>query len=411
MKKILFYCQNLLGLGHLVRTTEIMRHLVKDFKVCLIEGGQTVPGLEIPPEVEVIHLPTLQVEVTASLMPIKTLKVADSSLTVAEVKELRKNTILKVLEEFQPDCLITEGYPFSKKHSLSFELAPLLEQVKSAKDPIKVVCSLRDIIMVKKFEDKAKEEVERCQFMNHYYDMLLYHSDQKIHKLEESFSKAKDLTCPVHYTGYVVQSLPETMATLEEDITSLSSKEPMILVSIGGGKMGHELIDAVVAAAPILEKSLPHRIEIFTGPMMPDEKFFQLQELAKDQTNLKIRRYTTQLIAYMRKASLSLSLGGYNTTMNVLKTGVRSMIYPSNKDREQAIRAEKLEQRGILDLIHPHELEPHCLAQKIVTCLNKQPPGDLIESLDLEGAQKTAQLLKSLLYAQINSDLMHLVAK
>ena len=44
MKKIMFYCQNLLGMGHLVRSTEIVRSLIKDFKVCLINGGEIVPG-------------------------------------------------------------------------------------------------------------------------------------------------------------------------------------------------------------------------------------------------------------------------------------------------------------------------------------------------------------------------------
>jgi predicted glycosyltransferase len=405
MKKILFYCQNLLGLGHLVRTREIIRHLVKvkDFKVCLIEGGQRVEGFEMPPEVEVIHLPTLQVGVTAALMPEKTLKVVDSSLSIEEVKEIRKNTILKVFEEFQPDCLITEGYPFSKKHSLSFELVPLLERVKSTKGKTKVVCSLRDIIMVKEFKDRAKEEEERCQFMNQYYDLLLFHSDPKVRRLEENFSKPetlKTLNCQVHYTGYVMQSMPENQTIFDEDIASLSSQEPTILVSIGGGKLGHELLESIVKAAPILQKYIPHKLQIFTGPLMPKEKFLELQSLAADKPNVNIRQYTTQLMAHMNKASLSISLGGYNTIMNILGTGVPSMIYPANKDREQAIRAEKLETLGILQIIRPSDLEPTRLAEKIITYLHKETIGNTSETFEIEGAQKTTDLLKTLLEYQ-----------
>ncbi len=62
MQKIMFYCQNLLGMGHLVRSTEIIRSLVKDFKVCLINGGQILPGFEIPSTVEVINLPAVRSE-------------------------------------------------------------------------------------------------------------------------------------------------------------------------------------------------------------------------------------------------------------------------------------------------------------------------------------------------------------
>ncbi len=179
MRKIMFYCQNLLGLGHLVRSTEIIRSLVKDFKVCLINGGEIVQGFEIPSAVEVVNLPALRAENGK-------LKAVDSSQNLEEVKEFRKNKLLTVFEQFKPNCLVTEGYPFSKKNSLAFELVPLLEQVQSAGRLTKVVCSLRDIIMVKEYADRAKEEERRCKFMNQYFDMLLIHSAPKVHRLEES---------------------------------------------------------------------------------------------------------------------------------------------------------------------------------------------------------------------------------
>jgi uncharacterized protein (TIGR00661 family) len=395
MKKILFYCQNLLGMGHLVRTTEIIRNLVKDFQVCLIQGGQTVQGFEFPPEVEAIHLPAVQ-SVNSTLWEQNQIRVVDSSLSLEEVKEIRKNTLLKVFEEFQPDCLVTEGYPFSKI-SLSFELVPLLERARSQRHSTLVVCSLRDIIMVKEIPNRAQEEEKRCQFLNHYYDMLLIHSDPKIHRLKENFFRTQNITCPMHYTGYVVQSPTENKAQSAEDIACLNSKVPLILVSVGGGKLGHDLLECVVESAPIIEKALPHRIQVFTGPFIPDEKFVQLQNLAANKSIITIRRYTTNLLAYMEKASLSISLGGYNTTMNVLKTGVRSMIYPSQKDREQAIRAEKLEKLGILDVIRSHDLEPARLAQRVIDCLHKEPVGNTTEILELQGAEKTAELLKALI--------------
>lgn len=400
MKKLLFYCQNLLGLGHLVRTTEIIRHLSNDFKVCLVQGGTTVQGWEIPLGVETIHLPAIQVDPT-TLRSKNRIMVADGSLTLDEVKEIRKNMLLKVFDIFQPDCLITEGFPFSKKQSLSFELVPLLERVKTTKPSTKVVCSLRDIFMVKNFEDRAKAEAERCQLVNQYYDLLLYHSDPKVHRLEESFLMAEQLKCQVSYTGYVAQSTPENTNISAQDIASLSNKEPMILVSVGGGKLGHDLLEAVIEAAPILAKQLPHKIQIFTGPLIPDEKLFQLYNLAANYSNINIRRFTNQLIAHMEKASLSISLGGYNTTMNVLKTGVRSLIYPSNKDSEQAIRAEKLEELGILEVIRPDDLNPARMAEKIINSLNKKPVNSLCQSLNLQGAEKTAQSLQNLLELQL----------
>ncbi len=403
MQKILFYCQNLLGMGHLVRTTEIMRALVKNFQVCLIDGGQLVEEFELPPEVEVVHLPAFQVEVSEALQVGNQVQAVDSALTLEEVKALRKQTILNVFDNFQPDCLITEGYPFSKNKSLSFEMVPLLERIQQTKPDTKVVCSLRDIIMVKQFGDRDAEEHRRCQFMNQYYDALLVHSDPQIHRLEDNIARANELTCPVYYTGYVVQSEPEQTELSPEDAAALANPHPMILVSVGGGKLGHDLLECVIKAAPILESQLPHHLHVFAGPLMPNDKYQYFHALVTGKANLRLRQYTPHLLAYMERANLSISLGGYNTTMNILATGVPSLIYPSNKDREQAIRAEKLEKLGLLAIVHSEDLTPERLTEKIFAALKQDDRAQVTEKLELGGAEKTAALLQSLLQPQLSS--------
>lgn len=77
------------------------------------------------------------------------------------------------------------------------------------------------------------------------------------------------------------------------------------------------------------------------------------------------------------------------------------MIYPSNKDREQMIRAEKLEKLGIVKVIRPEDLQSDRFAQKIMTSLPKKQVGNTFETLELQGAQKTAQLLKDLLQTKV----------
>ncbi|MBW4698847.1 MAG: carbohydrate porin [Aphanocapsa lilacina HA4352-LM1] len=61
-KKILFYCQHILGMGHLVRSMEIVRGLADDFQVCFINGGEQVPGFDVPAGIEVINLPAIKTD-------------------------------------------------------------------------------------------------------------------------------------------------------------------------------------------------------------------------------------------------------------------------------------------------------------------------------------------------------------
>ncbi|AFY93528.1 glycosyltransferase family protein [Chamaesiphon minutus] len=397
MKKILFYCQNLLGMGHLVRTTELMRELVKTFEVCLIEGGQKVAGFEMLPEVEVIQLPTIQVEVFDSLQVGKQLQVVGSTMSLEEVKEFRQQKLIEVFDRFQPDVLITEGYPFSKNKALAFEMVPLLEHVRKSDRTTQAICSLRDIIMVKEFADRDAEEKRRCEFVNQYYDAILLHSDPAIHRLEDNISTAGSLTCPVYYTGYVVQSEPDRVEFDLTDSELLKDPIPKIVVSVGGGKLGHDLLESIIQAAPLIHQQIYHQIVIFAGPLMDEAKYRQLEKLAQGKTNVNLRRFTPSLIAYLDRADLSISLGGYNTTMNILKTGVKSMIYPSDKDREQAIRAEKLERLGLLKILDKSELDPELLARSIVNYLADDATLNFEHLIQLDGAEKASIILQNLL--------------
>jgi len=380
MKKLMFYCQHILGMGHLVRSMEIVRGLTKDFEVCFINGGQVVDDFNIPADVQVVNLPAIKTD-----SEFKELQVVDTTQNLEEIQEYRKLKLLKIFEQFQPDCLIIELFPFGRRR-FSFELIPLLESVKAARKNTKVICSLRDIVVTK--QDQARHEEKVCKLMNKYFDMLLIHGDSQFQKLEESFSRVSDLKCEVHYTGYVVQKTNNLSIKLSEDIL----EKPLILVSVGGGRFGHELLDCVVKTSTILQKRIPHQFLMFTGPFMPEEKYTQLQAMADGCKNIKIYRYTSNFLKYMEAADLSISMAGYNTTMNILTTKVRAMILPftGNDDREQALRSQKLENLGIVDVIHASELIPDIFAEKVITCLNKQPNQIKI---DLEGVIKTANFV------------------
>lgn len=395
MKKIMFYCQYLSGMGHLVRSREIMQSLVKDFEVYFINGGPPIPGFEIPAQVELIRLPALWLEDGK-------FKVEDNFESIEEVKNIRKNQLISVFDSIQPDCLITEFFPFGR-HKLFFELLPLLEHIQSTRPLTKIVCSLRDVIKSEFFSQEAETI---CQLVNQYFDLILFHADPKFQRFEASFPRHKNLNCEIKYTGFVSQSKNGNSIKTEENGLELTTNNPLILVSIGGGRIGYELLESVIKASSILEQKIPHNIQIFTGPFLPELEFLKLELLASNRVNVNLKRYTSHLLEYMKKAELSISLTGYNTTMNILRTGVRALVLPighDEQDREQLVRTQKLEQLGIVEVINPQELEPEYLAQKIIDSLNKQPVANTANLFDLQGAPSTATFLKELLYSKVHA--------
>jgi predicted glycosyltransferase len=385
MKRLLFYCQHILGMGHLVRSMEIVRGLVNEFDVCFINGGEIVKGFDIPAGVEIVNLPAIKTDAE-----FKTLQPVDPTKDLAEVQEQRTQMLLETCDRIQPDVVVVELYPFGRR-KFSFELVPFLERAKTYN--AKVACSLRDIVVTK--QDRAKHESKVCALMNQYFDSLLIHGDPNFQPIEETFSRIADLTCETHYTGYVVQPQPTEEIDLNLD-------RPLILATVGGGRFGHELLDAVLDAAPILEQQLPHQIQVFTGPFMPDDKFAELQAKAATCGNVTLDRFTPNLLNYMRYADLSISMSGYNTTMNVLTTGVRAMLLPfiGNDDQEQRIRSEKLANLGVVALIDRAELPGDRFAEKVIATLQTQPQK---LKFDCDGVAKTASLLKQLVSSDQSS--------
>lgn len=387
MKKLMFYCQHILGIGHLIRSMEIVRGLTQDFQICFVNGGEVIQNFQIPQGVTVVNLPGIKTDTE-----FRELRPVDKSLSLEVVEETRKHQLLSQIATFQPDVLIVELFPFGRRR-FSFELIPLMEAAKAM--GTKVVCSLRDIVVTK--QDQARHEAKICRLMNQYFDQLLIHGDPNLHPLEDSFSRVEDLNCEVHYTGYVAQR-PENNRLTLVDRWALSRQSPMILVSVGGGRFGHELLKGMVGAAEYLSTRIPHHIQMFAGPFIPESVFWQLKQTGQDYSNLHIHRYTPNLLAYMQQADLSVSMSGYNTTMNILTTGVNALMLPftGNDDQEQTMRVRRLDDLGVAQMLQTMDVaNSERLAQRVEAALSHKPHPP---QFDLDGVRQTSERVRSLAY-------------
>ncbi|MEM7063977.1 MAG: glycosyltransferase [Cyanobacteria bacterium P01_B01_bin.77] len=379
MKNLLFYCQHILGIGHLIRSMAIARGLSQDFQVYFVNGGEVIQDFPIPEGIEVINLPAMKTDSN-----FRELQVPTGFVNIDAALAYRRDRLLEVCDRIRPTAIMVELFPFGRRR-FSTELIPLLEQAKDYK--AKTICSLRDIIVTK--QDQARHEAKVCKLINRHFDQLLIHGDPNFVPLENSFSRVQDLTCDVHYTGYVVPDVDRQFAPRTE------ADPPMILVSVGGGRFGHELLTCVATASQFLADKIPHHIQMFTGPFAPEEVFGRLHAIAAQSPNLTVQRYTPDLLSYMAKADLSISMAGYNTTLNVLQTGVRAMQLPftGNGDQEQRLRSTRLEELGIVKVIEPNMLEPILFAREIIKAL-KHPSSH--KHFCLRGVEITALKVKTL---------------
>lgn len=387
-KRVMFYCQPVLGIGHFIRSREIVYEL-HDFDVTFVSGGEIPRGFELPADVKLLKLPPMH-----SDAEFRTVHAADASRDIEEVKRERRRLLLAEFERSRPDVLILELFPFGRR-KFQFELRPLLERAKLNGAGTKVVCSLRDILVGKR--KQAQFDDDAVRLMNEYFDLLLIHSDPKFQRLDETFTRLTELTCDVRYTGFVVQRGHEEV---DHEVSPFGAGAPVIVVSIGGGRVGHELIECAVEAQPSIARFFPHRLRVLAGPQMSEAEYQLIARRAADNAQITVERHTTDFPAYLRHAALSISLAGYNTCMDILAAGVRAVVYPftGNNNQEQTMRAAKMAAAGRVRMIHAGELTPERLTEEARAAL-ETPAAALETTLDTCGAKKTAAILAELVRA------------
>ena len=170
-------------------------------------------------------------------------------------------------------------------------------------------------------------------------------------------------------------------------LLQIGADELLIIASAGGGNVGAPLMKAVIQAFKQLATPKPCHLKMFSGPFMEGGEFSALKKMGG--RNVQIEQFTPDFLSYLAAADLSVSMGGYNTTMNLLASGVPALVWPFPQNREQRLRAGRLAKEGILKVIEDEDLRPDRLAGHMDQMLatRKRLPG----KYDLDGAANTAR--------------------
>jgi predicted glycosyltransferase len=378
--KIIQYCQHVLGIGHLFRSLEICRAL-SDHEVILVTGGPPVET-DLPEHVREFRLPDLQMD-----HAFKGLYSSAKHLTVDQVKEERQKRFLTLFENERPDLFLVELYPFGRK-AFRFELDPVLKAIRAKKlAPCGVFSSVRDILVEK--DDHGKHEARVVKTLNRYFDRVLVHADPDLVEIRETFGPFDKISIPVDYTGYIA---PKPSAAAGQRIRKhlgMADHEILIVASAGGGNVGAPLLESVIRAFSRLERD-NCRLQIFTGPFLSSQDFDGLNKMAP--ARVQVDRFTADFISYLAAADLSVSMAGYNTTMNILATRVAALLWPFSQNHEQRLRAQRLADRGLLTVLQDADLQPDRLAAMMDQILSQSTRPDA--TINLDGAMTTAACIQ-----------------
>lgn len=372
-RRVLFYVQHLLGIGHLARASRIAAALADaGLSTTVVTGGMPVPGFP-GPSVDHVSLPPI----TAADEGFSGLVDAEGRPVDAIFEARRRTLLIDTFRETAPDILIIEAFPFGRRQ-MRFELLPLLDAAAAATPRPLIATSVRDILQER---TKPGRNEESAALVARYFDRVLVHGDPRFVRIEETFPLAGGFAEKIVYTGLVSAPRPAP-----------SPERFDIVVSAGGGAAGRDLVAAAVDASRLLDPALSWCL--VTGPNLAQAEFDAA--LARAPGNLSVHRFRRDFGALLAAAGLSVSQAGYNTVCDVLQAGCRSVLVPfaSGGETEQTVRAERLAARGLAHVVPEEGLTGAVLAKAIEGALAGAPPATA--DLRLDGARQTASLLQNL---------------
>ena len=129
---------------------------------------------------------------------------------------------------------------------------------------------------------------------------------------------------------------------------------------------------------------------------MPKELQTHVRRSATSNPRVSVLGFVPDPDALLRQADRIVAMGGYNTVCEVLSFEKQALIVPRVDPRcEQLIRAERMRDMGLLDVLHPDRLSPDALTEWLARPKATPPrPRDLI---DLDGLERLPRLLEELL--------------
>ena len=397
-KRILFYSHDAYGMGNIRRTLAICNHLtntVPNISILLLTGSPVIHSLRIPNGVDYIKLPCL----TRNSSECFRAKYWDMSLS--ELIDIRSDLILSAVKSFNPDMVVVDKKPLGIKREFEPALTYLKQNLKT-----KVVLGLRDILDAPSVTVPIWKRNHYFDIIEDSYDAVWIYGAKDIFDTVEEYEMPDAVAAKAVFTGYLGR--PQSERKRLEIRTELGLNGHVFsLVMVGGGGDGYSIMKTFVEGVKADHEKYHMDSLLLTGPEMPEEKRFALENDCRNGHPMRMKEFSDSVEDLLVAADVVVSMGGYNSTCEILSSKKKALIIPRVRPvKEQYIRTKRLAELGLVNMIHPDELNASALLQAIMETSNQSHLTENVdERIDLNGLFRIEQLTNEILgcYDEIRS--------
>ncbi|MFH7244016.1 MAG: glycosyltransferase family protein [Spirulina sp.] len=383
--RIALYSHDTMGLGHKRRNlliAQALRQALPHCSVLLISGMAEASDADLPDGIDYLTLPAWQKTADGEYQPRRL------GLSVEDLQLLRAKTIRAALKAFNPDVFIVDNVPRGAMQELDLALELLRRR------PTRCILGLRDILDDPQTVRRQWRQAKNIPAIRRYFDDIWVYGDPAVYDLAAAYRFPADIAAKIRYVGYLDAQV--RLDSLSSALQIATPKPPFALAMVGGGQDGVDVAKAFAQAAfPPGWQGI-----LITGPLMPQAHRQTLHQIASQRSDLTVLESHPEPTQLLAQASAVVAMGGYNTTCEILALGTSALIVPRTQPRrEQWIRAQRLHQLGLVDVLEPEQLNAPAITTWLHTVANDRPSQrpTARDCLDLNGLKRIPQYINQLM--------------
>lgn len=364
--RVRFYCHDTYGLGHLRRTLTLaqgLRNRTPAMSQLIVTGSPVAQSFPYPEGADYIKLPSV-VKVGSGRYESRTIRAP-----FAQIRDLRADIVTSAARHFRPDVLVVDHAPAGLKG----EVVPALRHMKRESPESRLVLGLRDVVDEASHVRETWRREGAYELFDEIYDRILVYGDRTVYDVVAEYGLSRRAAAKVRYGGYLRR--PASQRSSDEVRAELGLRtDRLVVVTAGGGGDGRHLFRAMGEALRRRTRPVDFDCLLVGGPLMSEDDRASLQELAAVGAHVHVLDFAKDMAGYLAAADAVVSMGGYNTVCELLSLERPSLIVPRVTPRkEQLIRAEALERRGLVRMLHPDDLSPSRLLAAVTDLLDHPP--------------------------------------
>ncbi|HEX8230092.1 MAG TPA: glycosyltransferase [Chloroflexia bacterium] len=385
--RVLMYCHDGFGLGHLRRTTTLAQNLRDAYPnsgILLAVGSASLPFWKDLPGLDYIKLPSIRKVATDCWSP------RSLPISADMAHGIRASVLREVMLRYQPDLFVADYLPLGP----AGELVPALKVAKAI--GTRCVLGLRDILDSPETVARLWQQHGTAEAIEEWYDRVLVYGDPAVFDSVSAYEFPEKIAAMSRYCGYVVNDSPHEAPEKVRARLNLTTSR-LVLVTGGGGQ----------DAAPVVRsylRGLREQVEargdapsfdslVVLGPLMDRDTRNAVREEAQGLP-VSIRTEVGDIRRYVAASDVVVTMGGYNSLMEVALARKPVVVVPRHgPSQEQKMRADLFASRGWVATAPDSETVTGGELLDIIERTLAEPPGAAWEGFRLDGAQRSVQAL------------------